>query len=82
METSGLGFLEIVRREAVLVKNVIEKELALSANTEDLFRQHEEEEKDINKMQENFYGMNDFMGHQYHHLPEGYVKGVKKYQLY
>ena len=33
-------------------------------------------------MQENFYGMNDFMGHQYHHLPDGYVKGVKKYQMY
>lgn len=22
------------------------------------------------------------MGHQYHHLPDGYVKGVKKYQMY
>lgn len=82
METSGLGFLEIVRREANLVRNMIEKDLALSANTEDLFREKYEDDKDIHQMQENFYGMNDFMGHQYHHLPEGYVKGVKKYQMY
>jgi hypothetical protein len=63
METSGLGFLEIVRREANLVRNMIEKDLALSANTEDLFREKYEDDKDIHQMQENFYGMNDFMGH-------------------
>ena len=81
METSGLGFLEIVRREAVLVKQNLEKELALSANTEDLFRERPEEEHDLQRMQENFYNINDYMGHQYHHLPDGYVKGVKKYQM-
>ena len=82
METSGLGFLEIVRREAVLVRQHLEKELALSANTEDLFRERPEEEHDLQTMQENFYNINDFMGHQYHHLPDGYVKGVKKYQMF
>ena len=82
METSGLGFLEITRREAVMVRQYLEKDLALSANTEDLFRERPEEDRDIHKMQENFYNMNDFMGHQYHHLPDGYVKGVKKYQMF
>lgn len=83
METSGLGFLEIVRREAYLVMHKIEEQMALSANTEDLFRQKEDDgEKDIQKMQEDFYDMNDLMGMQYHHLPEGYVKNVKKYQMY
>lgn len=38
METNGLGFLEIVRREAIQVKTVIEQELELDTNTEDLFR--------------------------------------------
>lgn len=50
METSGLGFLEIVRREAVLVRQHLEKELALSANTEDLFKEKPEEDHDIHRM--------------------------------
>jgi len=64
METSGLGFLEIVRREAYLVQNCLEKELAQSTTTEDLFRYQKDNEgsKNIEKMQEDFYGMNDLMG--------------------
>lgn len=84
METSGLGFLEIVRREAFLVMTKIEENIAHSTNTEDLFRYQKDNDdvKNIEKMQENFYDMNDLMGMQYHHLPDGYVKNVKKYQMY
>ena len=83
METSGLGFLEIVRREAYLVKSCIERDLTESTKTDDLFRYPENEgSKDIKKMQENFYTINDLMGIQQHHLPKGYVKNVKKYQMY
>lgn len=84
METSGLGFLEIVRREAYLVMQKLEENIAHSTNTEDLFRYQKDNDdvKNIEKMQENFYDMNDLMGMQYHHLPDGYVQNVKKYQMY
>ena len=83
MEPSALDFLEITRREALLVIKHKNRDPEYLRRQEAQRRQEEDYLlSTINRKAkpQDFYGMNDLMGPQEIRLPRGYIQQVKDYQ--